>query len=816
MAARARARAPDRPRGRRGGRRCAQGRARRGSILVWIAAGGSPGPAARGGGDAARRDAPGEGSGLGWSLVEVARASDGALHLRVTPRRWSAARRRFVADPSVVREGRLSSDLPLGVRLPGAARAHPPLDARALGAPAASPPARFAPAPQGVFEGPGARPAARVPRFSGRDDAMAALRGALADPDVRCVVVGGLGGVGKTALVQELVAAEARALFDESAWLDAADLPAGLVRVARRLGGPDLGARPSQDEACAAVRAALEARRLLLVIDGVAPGTASVRAFPVPSAASKSRLVVTSRILTLHEDLGRLARPIRLSPWEAGASRAYLREAVPALAGAPDALLDRIDRAAAGLPLALGAVALQLARSAVVPERLIERLDWDPIAVLDGVERAVTATFHAPLARLGEVERRVILALAACGAATRAEVVGAVAGVRADEASMALEGLAEQSLCEWAPEADQPFRLHPVVHALLGTLPGARAAEAAHEAWAAARLSRRDDLDRDADEILAVALRRARRGDGAAAWQALSAILGVLDRRGMYAEIAEAATRVLAALPPEGADAAAVLCDLGLARCSLGDVAEATSCFERALIIAEDRRWHEGQAQALGGLGRCYAALGEWQTALSHHQRAASIDEITGQSKAFANDLGNVGLACRRTGDVPGAIDHLERALGIQEELGSLDGRAEVLGGLGLCFRDIGEHAVAADYFRRALGIHEELGRRAGQATMLGNLGNTLRALGDMDRAIEALERALAIYEDLGLVEGQGTALANLGACYRTLGEREIARDYSERALAVLRRAGLPDDHPHVQAMLAALAPRAARAGHDR
>ncbi len=760
--------------------------------LVWIAAGGPPGLAAR-------AEAHDEISGLGWSLAEVVRAPDGELYLRVTPRRWSAARRRFVADPCVVRDGRLSSDLRLGLRLPGA---------RAVRVPSPRP-AFSARAPKGAFEGPGAQPASRVPCFTGRDDAMGALRRALADPDVRGVVVGGLGGVGKTALVQELVATEARALFDESAWIDAADLPAELARVARRFGA-DLGPRASEDEACAAVRAAIEARRVLLVIDGVAPGTASVRSFPVPSEESASRLVVTSRILTLHEDLGHRARPIRVFPWDAAASRAHLREAVPALAGAPDALLDRLGRAAAGLPLAVRALARQLARPGVSHEALIERLDRDPIGVLDG-ERALTAAFHAPIQRLGGVERRAILALAACGVATRAEVVGVVAGVRADEASMALEGLAEQSICEWNPEAVQPFRLHPVVRALLSTLPGERAAEVAHEAWAEARLAGGGDLDRDADEILAVAHRRVRRGDGAGAWQALSPILRVLDRRGRYAEIVAAATRVLAALPPEGVEAAAVLCHLGLARCSLGDVAEATSCFERALIIAEEKRWREGQALALGGLGRCYAALGEWHTALSHHQRAAAIAEIAGQRKAFADELGNVGLACRRTGDVAGAIDHLQRALAIHEELGSLDGRAAVLGGLGLCFRDIGEQAVAAGYFRRALAIHEDLGRRAGQATMLGNLGNTLRALGELDLAIDALDRSLAVYEELGLLEGQGTALANLGACYRTLGEREIAHDYSERALAVLRRAGLPDDHPHVQAMLAALAPRAAR-----
>ncbi len=646
------------------------------------------------------------------------------------------------------------------------------------------------------------------------------------DPKVRCVVVTGLGGVGKSALVQQFVATEARGLFDESAWVDARDLGAELARVARRFGAPEGASAPrTAEEAGAFLRTALEGRRVLLVIDDVAPGMASVRAFPVPSPASQSRLVVTSRIVTLHEDLGRLARPLRLGTWDAAACRAHLREAVPSLSAAPDAVLDALGRAVGGLPLAVRRLVRQLLRgdaTGVAPEALLARLDGEPLAVLDGAgddlrgnqrdERTVMATFHGALRGLGEVERRVILALAACGLETRAEVVGAVAGVRADEASMALEGLAEQSLVEWSPEADHPFRLHAVLRVLLASLPGAAAATTAHEAWVMnrvmARVAERRDLDRDVGEVLAVVDRCARRGDGAAAREALAAILAILDRRGMYAELVAAATQVLAALPPEGSEAAATLCDLGLAWCALGDVPQATGCFERALIIAEERRWHEGQALALGGLGRCYAALGEWHTALSHHQRAASIDEITSQRAAFANDLANVGLASRRTGDVAGAIEHLERALAIHEELGNLDGRAEVLGGLGLCFRDIGEHKSAVEYFQRALAIHEQLGRRSGQATTLGNLGNTYRSLGELDQAVDHLERALALYEELGLLDGQGTALGNLGACYRALGEKAKARSYHERALAVLRQAGLSNDHPHVQAMLRALAPR--------
>src|SRR5208283_4820869 len=116
----------------------------------------------------------------------------------------------------------------------------------------------------------------------------------------------------------------------------------------------------------------------------------------------------------------------------------------------PDEDLDRLARRVGGLPLAVRLIAKQLLRPGNTARSLAARLERDPLEALDsaalGAERTVVATFQAALAGLGEGERRVLLALAACAPATRAEVVAAVAGVREEDATLALEGLSEQSL----------------------------------------------------------------------------------------------------------------------------------------------------------------------------------------------------------------------------------------------------------------------------------------------------------------------------------------------------------------------------------
>lgn len=664
----------------------------------------------------------------------------------------------------------------------------------------------------GLFEGPGALPAMPVPLFADRSAELDRLAQLLGDPAVASVSIAGLGGVGKTALVQHFVATRAPGTFEEGVWLDARDLPAELGRVAKRF-GMRIDRPPRVDEARSFLHHIFEDRRVLLVIDNVSPGLADARAIPIPGGAA--RTIVTTRILTLHEDLGRGARHLRLGAWDDATCRAQLRSLVPALINVPDAALDALTRRVGGVPLAVRLLARQLLRADVTVEALQARLDRDPLGALDGGARAgettLASTFKPAFDALGSPLRRVLVAIAACAPATRAKTVAEIAGVREDEAALALEGFAEQCLVDHAPDDERPFRLPNVVRYFLRAQPGAAEAESTHEGIYLAHVLTHGDprtwheLEADLPEILAVVDRRVARDDTAGAWEVLKAVLGVLERRDRYAEFAASARRILRAAPPDSATAAAVGADLGLALASLGDLSGARESLSRALGVAEARGMRDTEALALGGLGRVYAMLGDLDRAVTHHRKAADLHDVLGLHKLFAIDLGNVGLCLRRQGNVGDAIEYLERALAVHEEIGEKEDRAEVLGGLGLCFRDIGEHAGAIDYFRRALAIHEQTGRRAGQATMLGNLGNTYRSQGELGEAIDHLDRALAIYEELGLPDGQGAALGNLGACYRALGEPARAREHYERALAVFRRLGLPDDHPHVRMILGQL-----------
>jgi tetratricopeptide (TPR) repeat protein len=619
-------------------------------------------------------------------------------------------------------------------------------------------------------------------------------------------VATGLGGVGKTSLVHHFVATEAKELFEEAAWVDARDLWNDLGRVARRFGWKDGDRAPSVEEATRFLTTALFERSVLLVIDNVDLGVIDVRKIPIPGG--RCRTVITSRSFTLHEDLSRPARPIRLGCWDMATCRAHLRQVVPWLTSATDAELDQLSRKVGGLPLAMRLIAKLLLRPDASVPRLLARMEKEPLGTLDaaakGSDRSVAATFLASVRGLEEVERKVLTALAATAPSTNTAVVSAVVGLDEDTVSRALEELADQSLIDWMQSADRPFRLHDVVALLLRSQPGLVEAEAAHNAFVHRYIEAHRDpsdweaLDREMPEVLTAVERALRQGSARGAWRVLCSVADHLDRRGRLGDLVDRYTRLLDALPESGDERAGVLTCLGHCFTVLGDLHKAVEHFQRALSLAEAAGFVEGQAGAYGGLGHCHSLLGDVSKSIACYQRSREIYEAIGDRAQEASALGNVGVAYRKYGELSRAVEYLEQALAIQEELGLLEGQAATLLGLGLCLRDMGEIKGAIDNFQQALGIEELLGNRRGQAIALGNLGNAYRADDKVEQAIHYLRRALTLYEELNMLAGQAAALGNLGSCYRTVGDYDAATDHLQRALSLHRQVGLANDHPTI------------------
>ena len=638
----------------------------------------------------------------------------------------------------------------------------------------------------GLFEGPSAAPALPVPSFLGRDEELRSLLAYLSAPDEQavCVVVSGIGGVGKTALVRQLVATQAVRLFPEgAAWLDGSDLPFHLARAARRFGWSE-ETDPTPEQATRFLASQLHGRAALLVVDNFPVGANSAH---IPIPGGKCRTLITTNAVGLLRDLDVPVETIRLGHWPLETCREYLRALVPRLVRESDADLDGLSRFVQGLPLAIRLIARALAgdRDQSAKDHLA-KLEAEPLQTLDesvaGADRGVAATFLDAHRALSVGDQAVLRALGVCARETSKKFVAAVAGMNGSAAAAALNSLADVSLAEYRDGAKGPWGLHDVVRMFVRALPGSHDAQGAHLKMIYDHLQRHahptahealDDGIEEAIVAFEVLLSRAEHDE---ADMLLISIYPHLIRRGRYVVALDLAERLLARLPLGHPSMARWLGNLGICQYRLDDVLRALDCHQRALVLNHSLGQLFGEADNLGNLGNCYSRLGEISKAIDFHQRALTIDvkleNLEGQSVHF----GNLGNCYSRLGEISKAIDFHQRALTIDAKLENLEGQARHLGNVGNCYSTLGEISKAIDLFQRALALAKRVGTLDDHIGALVGLGNCYLSEGsqkDVQKGGDYYQEAITLSEKSGRSEGRASVLVNLGNSYA---ERGISR----------------------------------------
>ena len=139
---------------------------------------------------------------------------------------------------------------------------------------------------------------------------------------------------------------------------------------------------------------------------------------------------------------------------------------------------------------------------------------------------------------------------------------------------------------------------------------------------------------------------------------------------------------------------------------------------------------------------------GAWSWAAQLLQETlALLPERSQQAAAFQHALGN--LAHRR-GDYDHALDWYRKSLTIFEELGDRAGMASSYHQLGIIAYLHGDYDHALDWYRQALTIAEELGDRAGMASTIGQIGVLLTETGRVREGLAWTIRGLSIRVAIG------------------------------------------------------------------
>jgi tetratricopeptide (TPR) repeat protein len=234
-------------------------------------------------------------------------------------------------------------------------------------------------------------------------------------------------------------------------------------------------------------------------------------------------------------------------------------------------------------------------------------------------------------------------------------------------------------------------------------------------------------------------------------------------------------------------------------------MAGATVDYVRQRRIHAGRRWLQAGVAAArllgdrGMEGRLLGELGHWHSqrserhkALAYYRHALIIRQETGDQTAVAQTLNGIGVVYRVLDQPAEALAHYQEALAIWEALDDPHGIAITLNNLGVIYRDMRQPDKALDYYERSLPYREASGDRVGLGVTLNNIGRAYRDLGDAEKALIYYEQALPIREEVDDQVGMGVSFNDIGLVYRDLAQPEEALEYCRRALAIRKQLGDP------------------------
>ncbi|MBQ1020179.1 winged helix-turn-helix domain-containing protein [Micromonospora sp. D93] len=561
------------------------------------------------------------------------------------------------------------------------------------------------------------RPAQLPPQVAGfvrRNDVANVLddqlSGAFNDATIVITVLGGMGGIGKTALAVHWAHQIATEFPDGQLFLNLRGLdPDGrvmsseeaLATLLASLGEPAVSSpQENVDAQAARYRSRLFGRRLLILLDN-ARDSDQVR--PLLPASRGCLVIVTSRNRMTSLVTREGARYLQVDRLTGAESRQLLinRLGVRRVTTNPDAL-DKVIALCAGLPLALAIVAARVALNPALPLSAVLSDVSAPSARLDALSSAdssddVRSVFSWSYRALGPSTAQVFRALAVhSGPGISLESVASVAGVGRAQARELLMELVTANLLD----ESQPGRyvLHDLLRAYAGELldedqerpeyerrlilhylHSARAAYATHHRQPVGTVSEppSDVTPESFDSV-----------PEAAAWYAR-------ERSALWATI-----------------------DLALAH-SLGRDAA-------AMVLA---------ASAPGSNS---IPAGRTQTVLA----ILDLVSVLGEPLMEAELLRTVGEV---SAPLPPADEYLRRALSIFEGAGELAGQADVLRNLAVLSLSRGDHDAANAHGERSVGLARQTGRQELLAVSLLTFTRALLGSDRFEAGTRVADEGLAI-----------------------------------------------------------------------
>lgn len=638
--------------------------------------------------------------------------------------------------------------------------------------------------------------------FTGREREVGQLIAAVDAGESDVHVIGGMAGVGKSALAVRL------------AWQLADRFPDGQFYLS--LHGHTPGLRPADPldaltgllladgVGAAHIPAGLAARadkwrertagrRLILILDD-AVSTQQVKPL-LPGTAGCLVLITSRRRLTSLED----ARTISLETLSPGETALLITRLAGRTGGGDDPAMAELARLCGCLPLAAGMIGRKLhhhpawTAAGLAAEMVAAH---DRLQLMSAEDTSVAVAFELSYADLTAGQQRLFRRLADHpGTDFDAWAAAALDGTDAHAGGRGLEALYDHYLLA-EPSAGR-YVFHDLVRDYAGVL--ASADPAAERTAATGRLL--DYYVHTARAANRLIDRRMRVDAGLADASDLQPPVSTPTAAPAFAGRAEAMTWLDAERLSLGA-AASIAASAG----SLGHAVAIPAAMHAYLRAAG--HWEQGlviqtgalaaargsgdlsaEASALRDLGEMQQANDDMAGAIASYAAALHIAEVLADELAQAKALALLGSLDYLTNDYASSANRLTRALDLFRGLSDRLGQAEALTHLGYLHYVADENDAAAECLTRAIDLSHEIGDRPGQYGALNYLAHVQHQTGQYLAATAGLIQALELARAEGDQQSEGGILTTLGNSQRLTGHYIEALASLTSALELSRRA---------------------------
>jgi tetratricopeptide (TPR) repeat protein/CHAT domain-containing protein len=236
--------------------------------------------------------------------------------------------------------------------------------------------------------------------------------------------------------------------------------------------------------------------------------------------------------------------------------------------------------------------------------------------------------------------------------------------------------------------------------------------------------------------------------------------------------------------------AAASIHQIGNLHMLRGEYDDALKMFEQSREIDEALDNRPGLAISLQQLGTIHYVRNEYEAALKDYQQSLKIKEELGNREGMATTLHQIGMVHEDCGDYQNALKEYERSLRIKQALDDRAGIAKTLHQIGNIYYFSSKYEAALESYRRSLKIKEDLNDRPGLAKSLIQIGNLYYLRSEYKAALEEFQRALKVSEEIGDRAGAANALQNIATIHRSRNEFDQAIKQYHRLLKIEKELG--------------------------